>query len=167
VHRVYLNELGDIRQLPVGIALMLLTLTSEDQAASKAQYLITRAQQTITDPMLSQFIIELVVSIMVYKFTHLTRLEVETMLGLNLSETRFYLDVRTEEAMSLILRLLTRRLRQELPDELRSQISALPLPLLEELGEALLDFTALTDLEQWLAAHPPQESTNPPLQPPA
>jgi hypothetical protein len=27
----------------------------------------------------------------------------------------------------------------------------LPLPVLEELSEALLDFTILADLEQWLA----------------
>lgn len=50
---------------------------------------------------------------------------------------------------SLILRQLTRRVG-ELPDALRTQISTLPLLQLETLGESLLDFTSLADLEAWL-----------------
>ncbi|MGF1523728.1 MAG: DUF4351 domain-containing protein [Leptolyngbyaceae cyanobacterium] len=33
---------------------------------------------------------------------------------------------------------------------MRTQIESLPLATLESLGEALLDFTAVSDLEQWL-----------------
>jgi Domain of unknown function (DUF4351)/Putative transposase, YhgA-like len=51
---------------------------------------------------------------------------------------------------SLVLRLLTRRVG-EIPEFLRVQIEALPIEQLELLGEALLDFSSLTDLEQWLA----------------
>jgi hypothetical protein len=59
---------------------------------------------------------------------------------------------RREEAAALIVRQLTRRLRLErLPDSLRTQVEALPLVQLEALGEALLDFQTLADLEQWLA----------------
>jgi predicted transposase YdaD len=59
---------------------------------------------------------------------------------------------RREEAAALIVRLLTRRLRLEtLPDSLCTQVEALPLPQLEALGEALLDFCTLADLEQWFA----------------
>jgi predicted transposase/invertase (TIGR01784 family) len=32
VHRIYLNELGEIRQLPLGIALMVLTIVEEERA---------------------------------------------------------------------------------------------------------------------------------------
>ena len=56
------------------------------------------------------------------------------------------------EAIALITRQLTRRLGQELSEETRSQLALLPLPLLEDLGEALLDFTTLADLEAWLEA---------------
>ena len=55
------------------------------------------------------------------------------------------------EAKSLVLRLLTRRVG-ELPESVRSQIDHLSLPQLEALGEALLDFSKLVDLETWLAA---------------
>ncbi|QZZ23768.1 DUF4351 domain-containing protein [Leptothermofonsia sichuanensis E412] len=51
----------------------------------------------------------------------------------------------------LVLRLLTRRVG-ELPEGVRSQIDQLSLPQLEALGEALLDFSSLSDLEGWLAA---------------
>jgi predicted transposase YdaD len=50
---------------------------------------------------------------------------------------------------SLILRQLSRRVG-ELPDALRSQINTLSVPQLESLGEALLDFSSLADLEAWL-----------------
>lgn len=54
-----------------------------------------------------------------------------------------------QEARMLILRLLTRRLNN-LPDSMRSQIEGLALSQLESLGEALLDFSNLSDLEAWL-----------------
>lgn len=50
-----------------------------------------------------------------------------------------------------MIRLLTKRFG-ELSEELRSHISSLPLPVLEDLSEALLDFTSLADLQVWLAA---------------
>jgi len=52
---------------------------------------------------------------------------------------------RREEAVSLILRLLNRRLG-EISSTLSQQIQELSLEQLETLGEALLDFTSLTDL---------------------
>ncbi|MEM9136981.1 MAG: DUF4351 domain-containing protein [Cyanobacteria bacterium P01_F01_bin.42] len=50
---------------------------------------------------------------------------------------------------SLILRLLTRRF-DTISDEVRSQVSSLSLEQLGNLGDALLDFEALEDLEHWL-----------------
>ncbi|XFA73162.1 Rpn family recombination-promoting nuclease/putative transposase [Thermosynechococcaceae cyanobacterium Okahandja] len=60
---------------------------------------------------------------------------------------------RQEEACSLILRQLHRRLGH-LPDEVVSQIRDLSLEQLETLGEALLDFQTLPDLEAWLRTRP-------------
>ncbi|MEH2451272.1 DUF4351 domain-containing protein [Nostoc sp.] len=44
---------------------------------------------------------------------------------------------------------MTKRLG-ELSEKMRSSISGLPLPILEELSDALLDFTTLADLQSWL-----------------
>jgi predicted transposase YdaD len=46
-------------------------------------------------------------------------------------------------------RLLTRRVG-ELPQEMRQQIESLSREQLENLGEALLDFQKMADLQAWL-----------------
>lgn len=45
VHRVYLDELGNIRQLPLWVALMVLTTLEQSQAPEEAKYLLTRTRQ--------------------------------------------------------------------------------------------------------------------------
>jgi predicted transposase YdaD len=50
---------------------------------------------------------------------------------------------------SLVLRQLSRRVGT-LPEAIQAQVTALPLDQLESLGEALLDFTSLANLEEWL-----------------
>lgn len=154
VHRIYLDELGDIRQLPVWVALMVLTTVEEGQAPQEARYLIARSQQETSQPS-SRAIIELVTTIMVYKFEQLSRTEVELMLGITLKETRVYREIKEEGReqgeRSLILRQLTRRVG-ELPTDVRSRIETLSLEQLENLGEALLDFHRMADLLAWLEA---------------
>lgn len=56
---------------------------------------------------------------------------------------------RQEGEQILVLRLLQKRFG-ELPEQLRLDIQILSLNQLEELGEALLDFTAIEDLFNWL-----------------
>ncbi len=53
---------------------------------------------------------------------------------------------------ALILRQLTRRVGN-VPESLQTQIEALSLAQLEDLGEALLEFTRPEDLENWLQTH--------------
>ena len=159
VHRVYLDELGDIRQLPLWVALMVLTTVNSEQAPSEARYLLERSacEEAKTA---SSAIIELVTTIMVYKFEKLSRREVEAMLGITLKETRVYREIKEEgreegreeglqRERSLILRLLTRRVG-ELPKDVRQRVETLSLEQLENMGEALLDFTSMADLQSWL-----------------
>jgi predicted transposase/invertase (TIGR01784 family) len=56
---------------------------------------------------------------------------------------------RIEEAKGLVIRLLTRKLGNVSPT-LLAKIEALPLERVELLGEDLLDFTSIANLEQWL-----------------
>ncbi|MHC5741179.1 MAG: DUF2887 domain-containing protein [Nostoc sp.] len=149
VRRVYLDELGDLRQQPLGLGLMLLTnVTSETEAVEGARFLLGQARQQS-----EQAIIDLVTTIIVYKFSNLSREEITAMLGLNLEEPRAIREAkeegREEEARSLILRQLN-RLVGAIPDALLSQIQGLSVEQLEALGDALLDFSTLADLEGWL-----------------
>lgn len=59
---------------------------------------------------------------------------------------------RQEAGQAMILRLLTRRVG-DLAPEITAQVQTLSLEQLEGLGEALLDFTDLTDLQIWLESH--------------
>ncbi|WP_354000893.1 DUF4351 domain-containing protein [Gloeocapsopsis sp. IPPAS B-1203] len=77
------------------------------------------------------------------------------MLGIALKKTRLYQDIKEEgqqeEAANLTIRQLSKRFGK-ISDDLRASISGLPLPVLEDLSEALLDFTSLADLQPWLEA---------------
>ena len=59
VSRIYLDELGDIRELPLEVAVMLLTTVPEQQAPEEARYLLQRTQQENPQPS-SSAIIELI-----------------------------------------------------------------------------------------------------------
>lgn len=156
VHRVYLDELGDIRSLPIWVGLMVLTTIEDTQAPESARYLLTRSRAELAQPA-SRAIIEIITTIMTYRFEQLSRVEVESMLDIRLKETRVYREIkqegreegREEATVSLVLRQLTKRLGT-LAEDTRDSISSLPLPVLEDLGEALLDFTSLADLYAWL-----------------
>ena len=56
---------------------------------------------------------------------------------------------REAEEQPLILRQLTRRVG-ELPQPIRQRVENLSSEQLENLGEALLDFSSMADLEAWL-----------------
>ena len=95
------------------------------------------------------------------------------MLGLNLEEPRAILEAKeegreegkiegkvegreegkvegkVEGERTIVLRLLNRRVGN-IPDTLLSQIQGLSVEHLEALGDALLDFSTLADLEGWL-----------------
>ena len=150
IQRVYLDELGKIETLPTGLGLMVLTILEDEEAKSEARGLIQRSEG-------NKDTIDLVSKIMVNKFSNLSRDEVDLMLDIKLQETRVYQEAvaegrargRAEGEGALVLRQLNRRVGS-LPLELSSQVQQLTLPQLEDLGEALLDFTSLADLEGWL-----------------
>jgi hypothetical protein len=70
--------------------------------------------------------------------------------------SKFSKKRRLEGELALILRQLVRRVGAIAPD-LQAQLQALPLPQLEDLGEALLDFSDPADLTVWLNNHSHQE----------
>jgi hypothetical protein len=73
--------------------------------------------------------------------------------GIQEGEQRGEQRGRQEEGLNLIFRQLTRRIGSIAPAQ-ETQIRSLSLTQLEDLGEALLDFTQPTDLDNWLQSHP-------------
>lgn len=96
VQRVYLNELGNPDELPVNLRVVLLTLATKKKLPEQARRLIEQVQQESMPNLTRQEIIDSITTIAVYRFSKLSRTEVETMLGLKLEETRVYQEAVAE-----------------------------------------------------------------------
>jgi predicted transposase/invertase (TIGR01784 family) len=153
IMRVYLDELGTTDQLPIGLSLMILTTLEGSMATTEAIRLIGQAQG-------SRDIINLVSTIVLYKFNTLSRDEVDLMLGIELQQTRVYQEALAEGEIrgearglerekALVLKQLTRKLGN-VSAKLQERVNDLPVEKVELLGEALLDFTNDSDLEKFL-----------------
>ena len=151
VQVVYLNELAAISELSLDLGTLRLMVEPAATVPEAARGLIEQVQQAPLAATDSAKLLELIETIVVYTFPRRTREEIAAMLGLtDMRETRVYQEGREEEAKSLILRLLNRKLG-ELPEDLQAQVSQLPLATLEAVGEALFDFGEMADLQAWLA----------------
>ncbi|NEP09559.1 MAG: DUF2887 domain-containing protein [Symploca sp. SIO2C1] len=150
VQRFYLNELEQMQPFSVAIGLMQLIVASQKRTPARAKQLLSQVEQQSL-PFPKATIIELLETTMVYKFPLLSRQEIAEMLGLaeSIKDTRVYQEGLEQEGQTLVLKLLSRKVGK-LPTKLESQIKALPLEKLEELAEALLDFSTLDDFRAWL-----------------
>jgi predicted transposase/invertase (TIGR01784 family) len=100
ITRIYLDELGEIEDLPWSLALMALTILPDDEMLAKAKVMMERfdEEEAISPETSSEgsAILDLVITAIVYKFSELTRDEVLAMLGLELKEPRAFQDIREE-----------------------------------------------------------------------
>ncbi len=96
VQRIYLDELGDPNLQPIGINLMQLTIASDETMAEQAKQLIERVQLEERETLPKTEILDIITTIAVYKFSSLSREEVEAMLGLTLEQTRVYQEAKAE-----------------------------------------------------------------------
>ena len=160
VQQIYLDELAERQGESVGIGLVRLVVEPEATATSLAKRLLAQSELSIPSGLSRRAIIELIETIVVYKFPQLSRQEIETMLGLSdLKQTRVYQEALEEGERigelsgerSLVLRQLNRKLG-EISQDLQGRIGELSLTQLENLGEALLDFGQIDDLVLWLDA---------------
>jgi predicted transposase/invertase (TIGR01784 family) len=154
VQRIYLNEWAAPRQTLLQ-QVVGLVLATPDQTGGEARAIITQARQESVDNAKTQSILELVETIVAYKLKGLSRKEIQAMLEFpdtELKQTRFYQDVFAEGEAAIILRLLQRRCGA-VPPALTARVTDLSIADLEALGDALLEFQSLSDLEQWLEGH--------------
>ena len=152
---LYLDE---VRSGSIGVELIQLILAQESQAPVLVQQLLQRAKIEIADPLVSRDIIDLLETVLVSKFAQLSREEIQAMFLLSdIKQTRVYQEARQEGReegerngeVRLVLRLLSKRFG-EIDDRRIQVINNLTLEQLDNLGEALLDFGELADLDNWL-----------------
>jgi predicted transposase/invertase (TIGR01784 family) len=97
VQIIYLDELGETASLPVGIATIRLVIENEDTAITTAIELINRTRQEINTQTQQQQLLELIETILVYKFPSMSREEIESMFSLsNLKQTKVYQEAKQE-----------------------------------------------------------------------
>jgi len=142
----------------IGVGLIQLILAQDIQAPVLVQQLLQRARTEIADPLVTRDIIDLLETVLVSKFAQLSREEIQAMFLLSdIKQTRVYQEARQEGReegerngeVRLVLRLLSKRFG-EIDDRRIQVINSLTLEQLDNLGEALLDFGELADLDNWL-----------------
>jgi predicted transposase/invertase (TIGR01784 family) len=159
--RVYLDDWLDRETDSFAIAIIQLILSSESQAVTMARRLGEKIEQE-NDPEIQEQVLELIETVLVYKFPKLSRQEIETMFTYSdLKQTRVYQEAREEGELrgekrglvkgqaTMLLRLLNRKFGQISPS-LRGKVNKLSAKQLENLAEALFDLETIADLSEWL-----------------
>lgn len=160
VERLYLEDLLHQDDLSPNLALLRLIVTPKDQAGLAARKILN----SVSTEAEFQLKLDLVESILVNKFTQLTLEEIQKMLNLkeaDVTQTRFYqevLEIGEKKGLqqglqqgeaNLTIRQLKRRCGN-LTAIQEQKVRSLSISQLESLGEALLDFQNMSDLENWL-----------------
>jgi predicted transposase/invertase (TIGR01784 family) len=151
VQRLFLSDLLSQENLSPNLALLKLIITPENQAVSEANHILESAENQ------AQFNVrlDLVEAILVNKFPKLSIEEIQKMINLreaDVTQTRFYQQVVQITEINMVIRQLTRRCGN-VSEGLQAKVRSLSIPQLESLGEALLDFKGIEDLENWLSNH--------------
>jgi predicted transposase YdaD len=168
LHRVYLEDLLGRPGLGPGARLARLVVMDREPLLAEARALID--EQTAAGQ--REATLDLIETVLVYKFPLLSRQEIQIMLHLpvsDLKKTRFYQEVFREGAeqgekrgekrgakrgvllgqLALVRRQLQVRVGTPTPEQ-QARIERLSADELGALGEALLDFTGPEDLDRWL-----------------
>ena len=154
IKRIYLDELPSGS---IGMGLIELIISKENQSQELVKNLMARTKTEISNDIERQGIIELLESVLMSKFSQLSRQEIEAMFLLSdIKQTRVYQEAKEEGEQegkkNLLLRILSKKFGK-LRDEYIKSINGLNIAQLEDLGEALLDFKDINDLEKWLQSH--------------
>jgi predicted transposase/invertase (TIGR01784 family) len=148
---IYLDE---VRSGSIGVGLIQLILAQDVQAPVLVKQLLQRAKTEIADPLVTRDIIDLLETVLVSKFAQLSRKEIQAMFLLSdIKQTRVYQEAKQEGRQEGEIRLLIRQLSRrfgKISDRRIQIINSLTLEQLDDLGEALLDFGELADLDNWL-----------------
>jgi predicted transposase/invertase (TIGR01784 family) len=146
VQVIYLDELGNIRDLPLITSLAVLPTVPPKKAPAEARDILARAKE---QPQQYEVIVDLVTRVMSYMFIDQSPQEIDKMLDIQFEDTRVYKDTYAKGKLDMVLNLLELNCGQ-LKIELVREVTALRIEQLEALGAALLKFKKVKDLEKWL-----------------
>lgn len=88
---IYLDELEESASLPIGIATIRLVIENKNQAIQSARELIARTNQEVNSVAQKQQLLQIIETILVYKFPSMDIEEIQQMFGLSeLKQTKVY-----------------------------------------------------------------------------
>lgn len=170
---LYLDQLGDVAQCPLGVGIIKLVVETKKRTPELVKHLVEKARSELTNESIQQEVLDLIETIVLYKLPRITRQELAKMFTReDLKKTRYYQEVREEvreelqqqvreelqqqvqqQVREATLELIERWLRRFLGavnPELQERIHQLSVEQLKNLAEALLDFSSEADLATWL-----------------
>jgi predicted transposase/invertase (TIGR01784 family) len=169
IQRVYLEDLLERETDSFAISIIQLILSSESQAVTMARQLGEKIERENNTEIQEQ-VLELIETVLVYKFPKLSRQEIEAMFTYSdLKQTRVYQEAREEGEQrgeqrglklgeqrglvkgqaTMLLRMLSRKFGQITPS-LRGKVNKLSAKQLENLAEVVFDLETIADLNNWL-----------------
>ncbi len=97
VTRIYLDEFDSTASQSISIGTVKLVIEPESSAVTKARELINLARQQIASEIIQREFLELIETIIIYKFPQKSREEIEQMLGFSeLKQTKVYQEAKQE-----------------------------------------------------------------------
>ncbi len=97
VQKIYLDELRLDQEASVGLGIVQLVVESEDRTPVRVKEPVQQVQQQGGNFSVQREIIDLIETVVIYKFPQLSRLELETMLGLgDIKQTKVYQEAKQE-----------------------------------------------------------------------
>jgi predicted transposase/invertase (TIGR01784 family) len=97
LQRIYLDQMPEGVQSNIGLGILKLVVEAESNAGELARNLIERTKQEFTDTTSQKQLLELIETIVIYKFPQLSYQEIEAMLNLEeIKQTRVYQDAKSE-----------------------------------------------------------------------
>ncbi|MEL7358855.1 MAG: Rpn family recombination-promoting nuclease/putative transposase [Cyanobacteria bacterium J06560_6] len=165
VHRIYLEDFKEVSTGSLGSAILQLMVTPPKKSITRAKAIIARAKAPSELTLSESQVLELIETIVVYKFPKLDREEIATMLGTHgLKQTRVYQEALQEGRQeglqegqrTLILKLLSLKLGK-LPIAVKQQVEELSDQQISALSDRFLDLETIKDLQACLAKMPPEQ----------
>lgn len=132
----YLDEMGDNAYESLGLGIIKLIVENKEKAKESAKNLTTKARQEVSDEAIRRRFIELIESILLNKFSNLSREEVDAMLSVNLIKgTRVYQEIKEE-------------VKEEIKEEVEEKVKTEIVPKLLLLGISVQDIADLLGLDE-------------------
>lgn len=139
VQRIYLDELEAVPETSLGMRIVQLIIEKRDaSAAEQARQLVVQARQDMTADAERAEVVDLIETVVLYKFSKLSREEVQEMIGVNeFKQSKLYQDIKLEGMIEGKLEVIPQLLSRGFTVEQTAQILGLTIEQVrQEIQEA-------------------------------